>query len=215
MARNKYPEVTIGRILDVSGQMFMEKGYEHTTIQDIINALGDLSKGAIYHHFKSKEEIIDAVTERMYGGVSALCLAIKNEKNLNGLEKIRRLLSVSIKNPSQETLAQMMPNLLNNPKLLAKQIGLTMSSLAHDIVEGFIREGIEDGSIKTDYPGELAEVIALLANVWINPIVFRCTPEELRRKCLFFKHLTESLNVPIFDDEMVQAIARIGLVAQN
>ena len=54
MARNKHPEVTINRILDTSWELFMEKGYEATTIQDIVNALGDLSKGAIYHHFKSK-----------------------------------------------------------------------------------------------------------------------------------------------------------------
>ena len=52
MARNKYPEETVNLILDVAGRLFMEKGYEHTSIQDIINNLGGLSKGAIYHHFK-------------------------------------------------------------------------------------------------------------------------------------------------------------------
>ena len=52
MARNKYPEETVNRILDVAGHLFMEKGYEHTSIQDIIDNLGGLSKGAIYHHFK-------------------------------------------------------------------------------------------------------------------------------------------------------------------
>ena len=58
MARNKYPEETVARILDVSLKLFLEKGYENTTIQDIIDALGNLSKGAIYHHFKSKEDIL-------------------------------------------------------------------------------------------------------------------------------------------------------------
>ena len=61
MARNKYPEETVARILDVSLKLFLEKGYENTTIQDIIDALGNLSKGAIYHHFKSKEDILEAV----------------------------------------------------------------------------------------------------------------------------------------------------------
>ncbi|MFR7442576.1 MAG: TetR/AcrR family transcriptional regulator [Sellimonas intestinalis] len=50
---------------DVASRLFLEKGYEHTSIQDIINNLGGLSKGAIYHHFKSKEEILIAVTDRM------------------------------------------------------------------------------------------------------------------------------------------------------
>ena len=66
MARNKYPEETIERILDVSLKLFLEKGYEHTTIQDIVEALEGLSKGAIYHHFKSKDEIVDAVCEKVF-----------------------------------------------------------------------------------------------------------------------------------------------------
>ena len=49
MARNKYPEVTVERILDVSQRLFLEKGYDNTTIQDIVDELGGLSKGAIYY----------------------------------------------------------------------------------------------------------------------------------------------------------------------
>ena len=60
MARNKHPEQTVQKILDVSLKLFGEKGYEKTTIQDIVDALG-MSKGAIYHHFKSKDDIIEAL----------------------------------------------------------------------------------------------------------------------------------------------------------
>lgn len=60
MARNKYPELTVEKILEVSQRLFLEKGYEQTTIQDIVDNLGGLTKGAVYHHFKSKEEIINA-----------------------------------------------------------------------------------------------------------------------------------------------------------
>ena len=49
MARNKYPEVTVEKILEVSQRLFIEKGYDNTTIQDIVNELGGLTKGAIYH----------------------------------------------------------------------------------------------------------------------------------------------------------------------
>ena len=37
MARNKYPEKTVTLILDTAQKLFLEKGYEHTTIQDIID----------------------------------------------------------------------------------------------------------------------------------------------------------------------------------
>ena len=57
MARNPHPEVTERRILAAAKKLFAEKGYDKTSIQDIIDKLGDLSRGAIYHHFKSKEAI--------------------------------------------------------------------------------------------------------------------------------------------------------------
>ena len=65
MARNKHPEETVQKILDVSMALFLEKGYEHTTIQDIVDALG-MSKGAVYHHFKSKEDIYDRISDTYY-----------------------------------------------------------------------------------------------------------------------------------------------------
>ena len=58
MARNKHPEETVNRIVDVASRLFLEKGYNQTSIQDIVDHLGSLSKGAIYHHFKSKLDIM-------------------------------------------------------------------------------------------------------------------------------------------------------------
>ncbi len=37
----------------------MKRGFDNTTIQDIVNEMDGLTKGAIYHHFKSKEEIME------------------------------------------------------------------------------------------------------------------------------------------------------------
>ena len=62
MARNKFPEETERKILEVSFRLFQEKGYDHTTIQDIVNGLG-MSKGAVYHHFKSKERSEEHTSE--------------------------------------------------------------------------------------------------------------------------------------------------------
>ena len=64
MARNAHPEVTRRRILDAAQKLFSEKGFEHTSKQDIVNELGNLSKGAIYHHFPGKEAILEELTHR-------------------------------------------------------------------------------------------------------------------------------------------------------
>lgn len=96
MARNKYPEITVEKILEVSQRLFMEKGYDNTTIQDIVNELGGLTKGAIYHHFKSKEEIMDALGEKMFFDNNPFTL-VKERKDLNGLQKCVRLLKSIMK----------------------------------------------------------------------------------------------------------------------
>ena len=64
MPRNKYPEQTVEKILSAAERLFAQKGYAKTTLQDIIDTTG-LSKGAVYHHFKSKEEIAAKVGDRL------------------------------------------------------------------------------------------------------------------------------------------------------
>lgn len=205
MARNKHPEVTVKRILDASLKLFLEKGYEQTTIQDIINELGDLSKGAIYHHFKSKEDIIDAVSERLFEGTNREILRIKSKKDLTGLEKIRRIYYLSIQNPNQEKLITAAPTLLKNPKFLAEQVITSIEDVA-PLLKDLIEEGIEDGSIKADHPKELSEMLILLSNIWLNPMIFSNTSEELKQKFLFLKELTDNLGLPIFDEDMLNFI---------
>ncbi|GAA0069919.1 TetR/AcrR family transcriptional regulator [Clostridium sardiniense] len=205
MARNKHPEVTVNRILDASLKLFLEKGYEQTTIQDIINELGDLSKGAIYHHFKSKEDIIDAVSERLFESTNNEILRIKSEKGSTGLEKIRRIYYLSIQNPNQEKLITAAPTLLKNPKFLAEQVITSIEDVA-PLLKDLIEEGIEDGSIKADRPKELSEMLILLSNIWLNPMIFSNTSEELKQKFLFLKKLTDNLGLPIFDEDMLNMI---------
>ena len=82
MARNKYPEVTVEKILEVSQRLFLTNGYDNTTIQDIVEELGGLTRGAIYHHFKSKEEIMDALTNKMFLEKNPFDI-VKKKKKLN------------------------------------------------------------------------------------------------------------------------------------
>ncbi len=96
MARNKNPEETVNKILDVSYRLFMEKGYEYTSIQEIIDQLGGLSKGAIYHHFKSKEDILVAVTDRITGESNRMLADIRDRKDLNGKEKLMAIFKGSL-----------------------------------------------------------------------------------------------------------------------
>lgn len=215
MARNKNPEITINRILDVAMVLFLEKGYDNTTIQDIVDALGDLSKGAIYHHFKSKEEIIESVIARLYGSSNSKLLEIKTSTSYTGLEKLKEIVLISLKNPGQEKLAMAAPNLMKNPRFLTQQLYSTIEDIVPQLIEPIIKEGIKDGSIVSDNPKEVAETFMILMNIWINPAIFHSSEEEFKNKFMFFKKLVTDLGIPVLDDKVFEVLEKYRAIIEN
>lgn len=206
MSRNKYPEETVNLILDVSQKLFLEKGYEHTTIQDIIDNLGGLTKGAIYHHFKSKEDILKAVTARLFAEntLSVKWEAIKNDNTMNGGDKLKKMFYEAIVDENEQKFRRMRVNFQNMPQMLADLVVRQVNDIAHNSIQPVLEQGLRDGSITIPYPKELSEIISLLANVWLNPIVFPATDEEMQRKFEVICGMTQMFGVDV--SEMYDAL---------
>ncbi|MFD3445720.1 TetR/AcrR family transcriptional regulator [Microbacteriaceae bacterium 4G12] len=200
MARNKYPEETVKQILDVSFKLFMEKGYEKTTIQDIVNDLG-MSKGAIYHHFKSKEEIMSAISKRNVEE-NTLYTEIFKDPTLNGLQKIQKIFSYNIADQKKQTNDKLSLPLTKNPRMVVKHLEDTMQHAAPMLAK-LIEEGIEDQSITATNPKAVSEVIALLINFWCSPVIFKTSKEEFLNKLDFLKSLTAYMGVPLITDDFI------------
>lgn len=208
MARNRYPEETKNLIIDTAARLFTEQGYEHTSIQNIIDNLGGLSKGAIYHHFSSKDEIMMAVAEKLYSGSEVELKKICSRTDLNGKERLREIFKASINSPSQKEVFGSAPDMMKNPQLLVIYMQDTVQKESPEIVQKILEEGIKDGSIQTEYPKQLAEVIMLISNLWLNPMVYPCAPDEMPEKMKFYQHLLNALGLDIIDEEMSEAMSR-------
>lgn len=215
MARNKHPEETVNLILDVAFRLFMEKGFEHTSIQDIIDNLGGLSKGAIYYHFKSKEEILIAVTDRMTAESNRMLAAIRDRTDLNGEEKLKAIFKESIQRPVQNDIFTVAPDFHNNPKLLFSLLHDTIEGVAPNYIVPIIEQGIVDGSIQTGYPEQLAELILLAANVWMNPMIFDSSVEESYRKFIVFSQMLQGFGLDIVDQEMLDRLQELASIYQR
>lgn len=200
MARNKYPEVTVERILDVSQRLFLEKGYENTTIQDIVDELGGLTKGAVYHHFKSKEEIMDAVGDRMFFSNNPF-EAVRGRTDLNGLQKLREAVRLNQSDKERVRLTAQSIPIAKSPRLLQEMIVSNRKVLTPYFLE-LIEEGNRDGSMHTDYPREIAELLPLLTSLWLLPSVFPASREQMKRKFLFLGEMLEKMGVPLMDDSI-------------
>lgn len=203
MARNKYPEETVQKILDVSLELFLEKGYDQTTISDIVEHLGGLSKGAIYHHFKSKEEIIDAVTTRMSLNTGWI-QEIRSCKEYDGLGKLRKIFIHSMSDNRQLKIYISAESLLKNPKFISRLIEESIIVSA-PLVEEIIKEGNDDGSLAVKSPKDTAEIAMLLFNIWFSPAVLPVDKRRHFEKVIFLQSLLENMGLPLIDEEFINA----------
>ena len=209
MARNKYPEETVKLILDVSTRLFSEKGYDDTSLQDIINET-KLSKGAIYHHFSSKEDILKAIFHRLGNENAEIFAKIRDDSRLSGIEKLRKIFQTEVFHSNQSVLLTVSPCLLNNPRFLAMQIEQIYELIAPQFVEPILTEGVKDGSINIENPHEIAEAIMILTNVWLNPLVKMTDTEGMKKRCDTFNTLLKGLGIDgLLDNQTISAFVQL------
>lgn len=205
MARNKHPEVTVNKILEVSKRLFLEKGYDNTKIQDIADELG-MTKGAIYHHFESKEEIMNKLGETMFIHNNPFEI-VKKRNDLNGLEKMKLAIKLNQSNEQMVELTNQALPLLENPQILAKMFESNYQNLLPYWLE-LIQEGQEDGSIKTEQPKELAELL-ILTDLWMIPSLFPGNADDIKNRYKFVTVMLGKMGLPLFDEEMIKKIDKL------
>lgn len=203
MQKKYNPKQTIEKILSISAELFLEKGYDKTSMQDLVNALG-MSKGAIFHHFKSKEEIFEAVMEKIaVEQIDSYKNMLSNEtQHLTAKEKLIKLISQSL-SETENRVAKLLVTRLQDPKITIGMMKFNMEVSA-PLLAGIIQEGITDGSFTTDYPNECAQVALLLLNIWCDHVIFECDMPTYRKRLEYVQHLMKVSGVDVISDELIE-----------
>ena len=191
------------KILEASGALFAEKGFDATTMQDIILRSG-LSKGAIYHHFRSKEEIMQALGDKMFFDNNPFD-EIRKRTDLNGLQKIRKLLKLNQSDTKRNTINMAAIPILKDPRILAAAVESNRRVLTPLWLE-LLEEGKADGSINTKYAKELSELLPLI-NFWFIPSIYPATVEEMHHKLIFVKEVVCKMGLPLMEDDDIKEMA--------
>lgn len=206
MARNKHPEETVQKILDAAQQLFLEKGYEQTTILDIVAHMDGLTRGAFYHHFKSKEEVLDALGDKLFRDDNPF-EKVRKMTALSGLEKLRYMILDSTRNSDRRKVSVISVEALQSPTFLKKLIDDNRDVVA-PMFQEILEEGMRDGSIREQPAALLAELLVLLTNFWTIPSIFPMTEAQAAEKLVFIKTVTDSLGLPILDDSIMETLMR-------
>lgn len=190
-------------ILDAAQKLFLSKGYEETTVADVMEEVGG-AKGMFYRCFQSKEEIMQALGDRMFFDNNPF-ESIKERNELNGLQKIRALLVLNQSDEDRDNLNVQAIPILKDPRILATAIEANRRVLTPLWFE-LLEEGQRDGSIQTEYTKELSELLPLI-NFWLMPSVYPATIEELDHKFHFIIDVLAKIGLPLINDDEMAALA--------
>lgn len=148
-------------ILDVAQQLMQTKGYEQMTIQDILDAV-QLSKGAFYHYFASKQQLLEALLERIQDKIEPLVRSIVDEPHLPALEKLQRIFVMisQWKSARKEFLLALLRVWYADDNALIRQKtrAMAIERIAPQI-QVIVQQGIQEGSLATAYPAQVAKLI--------------------------------------------------------
>jgi len=160
----KDPVVRRNEILDAAERLLASKGYEQMTIQDIIDEL-QIAKGTVYHYFKSKEAVLEALVERMGEQMEQLVIPILADPSLSALEKLLRYFSAldQWKGAHRSFVLTFTrfwyadENAIVHRKLLRDGMKRYVPYIAQ-----IIRQGVAEGIFTAAYPDQTARMIIAL-----------------------------------------------------
>lgn len=177
-------------ILKVARNLFLTKDYDKTTMVDIMDAL-EIAKGTIYHYFRSKEALFEAVIENIVEeNIKHLRTLVKNSSK-NALEKIQLLVKAENISKENEKIIEQLHKPANDV-LHSRLLAATLMKQAPLYAE-IIQQGCHEGIFKTEVPLECAEFILSAIQFLTDMGIYPWTEEDLKRRMQAFPILIERL----------------------
>ncbi|HWR42703.1 TetR/AcrR family transcriptional regulator [Sporomusa sp.] len=171
------PQVRITEILNAAEPLFYSKGYQETSISDIVTNMG-VAHGTIYYYFKSKEEILEALIQRyLLTFVSEVKAKIRTD-NITPLCKIQLIIQVLLKSIYRDK--KLLFEFIYNDRMihfidkLARQGKHVTNPLFLEIIE----EGNQKNYFQTTHPLAAVNIIQAIIDSLIKEI-YEKSPKEL------------------------------------
>ena len=172
-------------ILDTAEILFEEKGYDKCSVNDILNRIG-IAKGTFYHYFKSKEELLDALIERISAQMIRRAKVVCNKPEFTPEDKILQFF-LCLKASSGEE--KMIPEFhkKQNALLHQKSLQVLIRGITPVLVS-VIEEGVQKGIFVCEYPEQYVQIFICSASVLLDEGMFEL--EKEKQKDLFIALIT-------------------------
>jgi AcrR family transcriptional regulator len=162
----KLAQVRKSELVDCAEALFFSQGYENTTVADIIARAG-VSKGGFYHHFASKEELLDALVERWTAATIAAGRDVLEDGSLDALTKLNRFLA-----RGQQWKVQAVPQMRSihaaifhpvDEQLYGRVMRTAVAALG-PVMTRVVEQGVREGVFDAPDPEIVGELLLSLGN---------------------------------------------------
>jgi len=162
----------MNELLDATQQLLFEKGYENTSVNEIINKVG-VAKGTFYHYFKSKVDLLDKLVERFTRDAKTKVEPLLERQDISAVEKLNLFfLTMRDSKVENKELMKMLMKMMYKDENLAFRHKVFKRSveLMSPLFAGILRDGIEEG-VFSPIDVEETAIFVFAMSLNINEIV--------------------------------------------
>lgn len=155
MARTR--DEGFNEIIQTAERLFLEKGFEKTTVQDIAERMG-VAKGTIYHYFKSKDELVDHLLQRYSDRLIHVMEMTARNSQLDAVHKIEQMAKSFIYFEGWNS--DLMRYIHQDVRLVLNHLfEIRCNNDIKPLVQSVIEEGVEAGLFNVEFPKQTAFMI--------------------------------------------------------
>lgn len=161
----KDPEERKEEIINTAEELFISKGYENTSVNDIVDKVG-VAKGLFYYYFKAKEEILNAISHKYIQFLSGRIRSIAENEEKNAVEKLHQILETVISQFGLQSKGiKRLAALFNREKNMAVHSRLATKTVEEvtPYILLILKQGLREDLFKTQYPEFVAEALLMWA----------------------------------------------------
>jgi AcrR family transcriptional regulator len=150
--------------LDAAQRLIETKGYEAMSIQDVLETL-EVSKGAFYHYFDSKQALLEAVVDRFADGGMAAIAPILRDPDLPALKKLERFFAgIAGWKAERKELVLAIVEVWNSDSnaIVREKVRRLTVRLMVPLLSKVVRQGVEEGVFRVASADETATVLVAL-----------------------------------------------------
>lgn len=190
------------QILETAERLFYRKGYEETSIQDILDNL-KMSKGGFYHHFESKHQLLDALcAKQLKKNGEAMRAAVEAAQGdaVAQLNALYDKCTLWQEGQAEFTALVLKTAYLDGGVQLRDSLRQAMLTDARPLIREIIHAGVEQKKLFTRYPDDIGELLLLLFANLNDEIAMRLAKDEkegglsdVLNQLTLYRHAVETL----------------------